>query len=913
MKPDFALTLSFDGIGLLMRSFPGWVRVGQTVALDVPDLAAALGDLRAQGLALAADGASTTGGAAGGATDPAFEDAARLTCKLVIPNDQIRYLSVETGDVPGFRRADLARAALDGQTPYPVADLAFDWSAQGEVAHIAAVARETLAEAESFAQMHGFDALSFVAIAPAGAFLGEPFFGTSSAAAALLEDGDAIVRDTSPIRVIGNAPPPAPKPQPEPQPEPQPRAEPQETAPAEVQSDPQPDAQPDTAPEVLPDAQPDSQPDAQIDTPTGLDTDLSTEAGADPAGMPAQEAQGNAPQDAPAAAAPPVSSGDIPDGAERAAKEPPAPSFSSVRQPRGDAPPRDSLSAAPRLSGVSRAQVGPTAASIPIPASQTDTPRAARGPLHLDVPQSASAQPQSETAAAAPPVAAPAAAAPAAPAAPDPDQETSEARFATRRSAAPRPLAVTPSADIAINAPRRLSIGLGGAALGETAASPAPAAAATRGKPKHLALILTGALVLFLAAIAAWAALFLDEDVAGLVGGQSGAEQAAEAGGLPQAPQSDLTDMEAEAEAALREARLPPADQPMAPRDAPQMIAPQTQSDAPAAAAPEASAAPPPVMSEAEAQTAYDASGIWQRPPAPISAPPTDSVDELYHTSIDPKVPVFDALALPDPDAALSDVLPGNRASPAAAGTRFALDARGLVRATPQGAITAEGVLVRAGKPAAVPPQLPRRLTEAPAPTEAETASLARLAAFRPRPRPDDLVEQSERSQLGGRSRLELAALRPKARPELPQQKQDEERSDTPTEQAVLISKRPEERPKDIAKIVARAAPAAAQTGARVQTAAVAAPRTVAPAIPSSASVAKQATVRGALNLRKINLIGISGKPSARNALVRLSNGSIKKVKVGDRIDGGRVLAIGERELRYSKGGRNVVLQMPKG
>ena len=560
MKPDFALTLSFDGIGLLMRSFPGWVRVGQTVALDVPDLGAALGDLRAQGLALGSGGA--------------FEDgSARLTCKLVIPNDQIRYLSVETGDVPGFRRADLARAALDGQTPYPVADLAFDWSAQGEITHIAAVARETLAEAESFAQMHGFDALSFVAIAPAGAFLGEPFFGTSSAAAALLEDGDAIVRDTSPIRVIGDAPPPAPKPQPEPRPS----AETQETAPAE--------AQPDAPPAPLPDAQTGT----QTDLTTDLDTDSS---GADPAGMTAQDAQDAAAKDVPApasdAAARPVSSGDIPDGAERTAQEAPAPSFSSVRQPRGDAPPRDSLSAAPRLSGVSRADVGATAASIPIPASQTDTPRAARGPLHLDVPQSASAQAQDETAAAAPPVTAPVTAPAAAPASADPAQEASEARFATRRSAAPRALAVTPSADSAISAPRRLSIGLGGAALGETAAPSAPAAAAaTRGKPKHLALILTGALVLFLAAIAAWAALFLDDEVAGLVGGQSGAELTAETGNLPQqSPPSDLADMEAEAEAALREARLPPADQPLSPRDAPQMITPQTQSDTPAAAAP---------------------------------------------------------------------------------------------------------------------------------------------------------------------------------------------------------------------------------------------------------------------------------------------------------------------------------------
>jgi hypothetical protein len=71
--------------------------------------------------------------------------------------------------------------------------------------------------------------------------------------------------------------------------------------------------------------------------------------------------------------------------------------------------------------------------------------------------------------------------------------------------------------------------------------------------------------------------------------------------------------------------------------------------------------------------------------------------------------------------------------------------------------------------------------------------------------------------------------------------------------------------------------------------------------------------VKNALNLRKINLIGVYGQPSDRRALVRLSNGEYKKVKVGDRIDGGRVSAIGENQLRYTKGGRNITLQMPKG
>ena len=87
---------------------------------------------------------------------------------------------------------------------------------------------------------------------------------------------------------------------------------------------------------------------------------------------------------------------------------------------------------------------------------------------------------------------------------------------------------------------------------------------------------------------------------------------------------------------------------------------------------------------------------------------------------------------------------------------------------------------------------------------------------------------------------------------------------------------------------------------------------TVSPSIPSSASVSREATTRNAINLKKVNLIGVYGKPSNRRALVRLSNGRFRKVKVGDRIDGGRVSAIGDSELRYKKGSRNLVLKMPK-
>ncbi|MEL6585944.1 MAG: hypothetical protein AAFY65_03095 [Pseudomonadota bacterium] len=77
-------------------------------------------------------------------------------------------------------------------------------------------------------------------------------------------------------------------------------------------------------------------------------------------------------------------------------------------------------------------------------------------------------------------------------------------------------------------------------------------------------------------------------------------------------------------------------------------------------------------------------------------------------------------------------------------------------------------------------------------------------------------------------------------------------------------------------------------------------------------SVARAATDRNVLRLNQINLIGVYGRPSARRALVRLANGRYVKVEVGDRLDRGRVTAIGEGELSYQRGGRNVVLRMPR-
>jgi hypothetical protein len=87
-------------------------------------------------------------------------------------------------------------------------------------------------------------------------------------------------------------------------------------------------------------------------------------------------------------------------------------------------------------------------------------------------------------------------------------------------------------------------------------------------------------------------------------------------------------------------------------------------------------------------------------------------------------------------------------------------------------------------------------------------------------------------------------------------------------------------------------------------------PVSAAPDIPTRASVAKQATIRNALNLSEVALIGIYGSSENRRALVRMPSGKFQRVKIGDRLDGGKVVAIDDKQLVYQKNKRNIVLKM---
>jgi hypothetical protein len=155
---------------------------------------------------------------------------------------------------------------------------------------------------------------------------------------------------------------------------------------------------------------------------------------------------------------------------------------------------------------------------------------------------------------------------------------------------------------------------------------------------------------------------------------------------------------------------------------------------------------------------------------------------------------------------------------------------------------------------------------------------------------------------------------------------------------AIAISRRPAARPASMNRAVEAAIAEAIQPQARPATEPLAQPdpqpelasaaptpdtklpeaqdepeiASAAPSIPTRASVAKQATLKNAIDLGKTNLIGVYGTPAKRYALVRTSSGGFKKVRKGDRVDGGKVVAITENELRYQKGSRTMVLALPK-
>ncbi|QUJ75155.1 hypothetical protein KDD17_08940 [Sulfitobacter albidus] len=958
MKPNFALSLSFDGIKLLHRAAGGWREVGE-VSLASEDMAGELAVLRKTASGLEPGG---------------------VRSKLLIPDSQIKYLTLETPGLSKPARLKEAAAALENATPYAVDELAFDISQDGPRTHVAAVARETLAEAEAFAQEHRFHPVSFVAAPEGEGYLGEPFFGQTLAASELLEEGESVEPDGIAVVVIGAASSErAPDSAPDAAPVPDAASEPVDV------SEPAP-AEPDQKTQAAPAPEP-AEPEPQIQTVAEpVPTEPEPETRADPAASepspqkakaPAPESRETAP--APKAAvdpdpAPPpqpepepvsASVADAAPDAQRAVPPPPqtpepAPASQGSPEPLPDVP-----SAPDPAPVAARAETPSPAPGAGQPTQPTATPAPIPAMPSLGTAQRAGDGPRKPTVSSARRITAPTA-------------EVPSANFASRRAGKPTLQGATRTQAPKAPAPDSSSLDQPAAVAAATsgvggflsrrrprtgAAAPVPAPATTvapanseaermtvfgartapvGGKPRFLGLIMTVVLLVFLAGVAAWAAVFLDDGIAGLLRDEDSTRTTASA------PENQLDPeviRQSEEETLQNAPATPVQDTQVAALD-PVLDAPQT--DAPAArVAPER-----PVFTPQEAAARYAVSGIWPLAPDTVPTPPRVDDAPVYRNSVDALSTAADAIALPPVEGFNTDVVLAAVPSPPPFGQVAALRPDGLLVPTEDGVVTPQGYTLIAASPPLKPPLSPTRFATTPDAPAAQADPRAELIAFRPRNRPGGLVENTERAQLGGVTRSELAAFRPSLRPRSLQERALEAEREREAEQearaaaaaaaataaaaaalalpdagdaaatapaldnatrfAVAQSVRPDTRPRNFARIVERAQRAAPQRETRVAAAASVAPRTVAPNIPSKASVARSATVKNAINLRRVNLIGVYGKPASRRALVRLSNGRYQKVKVGDRIDGGRVSAIGNSELRYRKGSRDVVLKMPR-
>ncbi len=427
----------------------------------------------------------------------------------------------------------------------------------------------------------------------------------------------------------------------------------------------------------------------------------------------------------------------------------------------------------------------------------------------------------------------------------------------------------------------------------------------------------------------------------------------------------------------------------------------------------------PPIAPQTDldrARASYAATGIWQRPPEPIALPEPQEVaappNAPAREAGDPAAGAAPAALLVPPAETTADPPPAAMPPPPPPDAAFALGADGRVAATPEGAMTPDGIIVYAAAPPQQPPARPPETmspqTTSPQTTSPETTSPempppettppldaaspgpARdpaLADARPRPRPEDgerpaaeappgavtdavadaLADALAEALTGGAApegragaavtpalRLDPAApgaptdgaadgaaaaslfRAPEVLPEVTPAGTTIIDEGTASAFAVAASLRPYARPGDLAQSAeaaraAQAPPPQAQQAAQaaaatIRTAAapapVAAPQpppvvapapaTAAPAIPSRASVARRATVENALAMRRLALMGVFGAQGARRALVRLPSGRFEKLKVGDRLDGGQVTAIGDGRLIYVRRGRSLALDMPR-
>ncbi len=1017
MKPNFALNLTHDSIGLLHRTSRGWLEVG-LAELDASDLGEALGYLRKSALGLSPAG---------------------FTTKLVIPASQILYAEVEAPGPTDSKRRGQIRKALQGMTPYDVKDLVFDWSGDGETVKVAVVARETLDEAEQFALQHKFNAVSFVAIPEGTSFDGEPFFGPATGAAQWLPTGEKVERDDAPVSIVASE---IPRPAAEPEVDHEPPLV--IDSPPVIAETPEPAAEPLPEPVAEQELLPDPAPEGEVE-PEASPVDILPEAPVEPAPVQMDTLSDLAAEVVePEPVAAPDETPSEPLAADPAQPDLPEPDTAEPDQPDTAAPALtvmedidpDLVPATDEKDAADAAPVSPPPARSPEPSAEPPTADDDHdAPLALDV-EPADGDDSADAGVDTPPPIVPAptftsrrqpppdlGAAPvmkgAAPAA-----GTTAPLPAGRKTTLPPPPPlprslgsvagkVTAPGIAGLSAERRPKV-TAPITDPRNTRRPSPAATPTglgsraapqKGKPRFLGLILTGILLLLLAMVAAWSSYYLasSDDATAAEDVAMVQNVAVEPDGsiLPPpgvedemlADQQDPADFATNAE--VTEPPLPAdppapaevlaaADTPLAEPE-PDMAAPARPAEpdeVAAVAAPEAAAPDAP---------APEAEGTGGQAPIPNS----DAQDEIFLSTMDAPPASQPTSALPGPEA-LPETLPTAQLAAPPFGTEYQFDGQGRIQPTAEGIVTPEGITLFSVRPVKEPPPRPAALQAAAAttadpaatallpapevtqPPEADIAADPALAGSRPRTRPEGLAvpasttlppaDGQDDAALGDTpaatpaADIRLASSRPRARPagviSLGEAAQGQTAAASiaavagngpVSPLALAISARPAPRPGNFSKAVeaavaaavreappepvAEAAPApepepAQQATLRVRKPTPADEPTIAAApeadaepeadesgvqVASSGTVAKRATFANAINLSKVNLIGVYGTSNARYALIRQSNGRYKKVQVGDRFDGGTVAAITASEVRYQKSGRIYALTLPTG
>ncbi len=978
MKPDFALNLSHEGLSLLRRAGSGWRVMGE-VALDAPDLSARLAALRRTANELS-DGNFTT--------------------KLLIPNSEILYRELDLPEAPHEQRSAAVAEALDGLTPYALDELAFDWEPAGEGRiRLAAVTLQILGEAEEFAAAHGFNPVCFTAIPPQGAFMREPFFGTIRSGASWLGDAGAIGPEECPIDIIGHDAPPKGGAEAPAASDAEPalatgsEAGPPERGGARMApaAAPGPALGPEAGPSCEEAISGQASIRAEMETLKAEFFTARTATDAAPETAPARvgerlesieprillypdraEAKGNEATSQAPMHTPPLAR----DGAQQAPETPPAPRPEDGARGRANRPIIATRSASgmadPALSGIgARRERGAAGRYWPLvllaalilalllaglwllrPAPMDGHAQLEPGSTTAQTPAPASANPvQNGT------LESGAATAGASDAGTAPERATNgtangaaanagnnagaprlDARARTGPSEAAAPAQDASAPPNAISAPPALPrLGPAQTALPRGGAAPESLPHEGAGAPISAPLQV---------GIQAPAPVSPEQPPAA---GPAGAQGPA----VAMAP-----DLRLPAPAPLAQpqtGRGPGADRAL-PAPAPPVQGTQAQGQE------------GPANGTAEARALADSTD-----PA---APPDlerDRITTLFVPGID--LPIRQRAAAPPgilaqegangSAATLEDPRPRAQLPPPPPGTRFELDARGLVKASKEGTLNPDGIRIYAGPPPRVVPLRPDSLAQkarreaARAAEEARKArarKLAAMASFRPVLRPESIggkVQQASGEGTDPAAPAEPAAgsrdaASPKAgapdqtRSAAPDAQQGADASALPLSPQQLAMKsfrprlrpssmdravraalqealpapapppaglkRPVLRPPDFSSAIKRAL-AAAGASRQSQSAPRASAGLVSP-LPSKASVAREATLQNALGRHRVTLIGVFGTRSDRRALVRLPGGRLVKVKVGDRIDGGQIAEIGTSSLKYIKRGRIITLEI---